>query len=420
MVHKRKSMILIAGGMALCLSACGASGDGQSAEEGGTLTFANWQWLEPERGEVIWQAVQQYEEENPNATVQSQEITRRQYENTLQTQMGAGDGPDVFVIPITFFPMLAEANLLESLDGVLDDDQLESLNSTNDHGQVDGERLALTWEVVNYAFFWNQQLLDDAGVAPPSAPHEIATVSQQIRDETGASGLGVRHLMNEETAWWTDFAAWPYGFDGGWSDGEELTINSSENIAALEAYKDVYDSGAIPIGSDASTMRSSFAEGELAMMIDSSAALPQLVEGGGILSHEDIGVSPLPFPGDGTVRDQTLIGINANSENKELAQDFIRWLFTEEAQQDIQAGMGASSVGTDVEPSSDYVEERPWVPTFVEQTEVSRPSIIEGFETHTAEIRTIVLNQISMVLTEDISVEQALADAQAAAEDVVS
>src|SRR5690606_24719803 len=141
----------------------------------------------------------------------------------------------------------------------------------------------------------------------PTTPEELVTAAQQIQQRTGVTGFGVRHLMNEQAAWWTDFAAWPYGFDGGWSDGENLTIDSDENIAAVQAYKAVYDSGAFPIGDDASTMRSSFAQGQLAMMIDNSAAVTAMIEGNDAVGHDEIGVSSLPFPGEGTVRDHAYI-----------------------------------------------------------------------------------------------------------------
>lgn len=176
----RNSVLVLALAAPLLMTACGGGDDGPSAEEGGTLTIANWQWLEPTRGEAIWAAVQGYEEQNPEATLQKQEITRADYENTLQTQIGAGEGPDLMVVPNTFFPMLAEAGALEPLDGVLDDDQLARLNSTNEDAEVDGEQLGFTWEVVNYAFFWNQTVLDEAGVAAPTTPEELVTAAQQI------------------------------------------------------------------------------------------------------------------------------------------------------------------------------------------------------------------------------------------------
>ncbi len=414
----KRQFWLLAIAATLCLSACGGD-DGPPAEEGGTLTIANWQWLEPTRGEAIWAAVKGYEEQNSNATLDKQEITRADYENTLQTQIGAGDGPDLLVIPATFFPMLAEAGALEPVGDVLDDEQQDRLNSTNDDAEVDGEQLGYTWEVVNYAFFWNQTVLDRAGVEPPTTPEELVTAAQQVQQQTGVTGFGVRHLMNEEAAWWTDFASWPFGFGGGWSDGENLTIDSEENIAAIEAYKAVYDSGAFPIGDDASTMRSSFAQGQLAMMIDNSAAVTAMIESNDNVGHGDIGASPLPFPGTETVRDHAYIGINANSDHKDLAKDFIKWLYTEDAQQEVHAAMGASALGTDSEPPAEYTEQRPWVPTFLEQTDSSRSAMIEGFETQTPEIRTIVLNQITRILTEDVPVEQALSEAQSAAAEAV-
>lgn len=399
----------------LGFAACGQS-DGPPAEEGGTLRIANWQWLEPTRGDAIWEAVSGYQEVNPEATLERQEITRADYENTLQTELGAGGGPDIIVVPNTFFPDLSEAGLMEPVGDVLDDDQKARLNTTNEDAVVDGEQLAYTWEVVNYAFFWNEDLLDEAGVEPPTTPGELIEAARQVEDRTDATGFGVRHLMNEETAWWTDFGAWPYGFDGGWSDGGQLTIDSPENIEALKAYKAVYDSGAFAVGDDASTMRSSFSEGRLAMMIDNSAAVTAMVSGNDVVPDAKVGSSALPFPGEGTVRDHAYIAINSNSENKDLAKDWLKWLFTEEAQSDVHAAMGASSLGADSEPPEEYIEEHPWVPTFLEQTEVSRSVVIEGFESKTPEIRTIVLNQVTRILTQDVSVEEALATAQSEAE----
>jgi len=80
----RAAAFLLAAG--LVLTACGGGGsgggEGPPASEGGELTFANWQWLEPNRGDTIWEAVGSYSTANPNATLTKQEITRKDYENT--------------------------------------------------------------------------------------------------------------------------------------------------------------------------------------------------------------------------------------------------------------------------------------------------------------------------------------------------
>lgn len=412
----RLQSALLALALALVLAACGAA---EGVAEGGELTFANWQWLEPERGEATWEAVTGYEAANPEVTMEQQAIAIAEYEQTLKTQMGAGEGPDILVMSDSFFPELADAGLLEPLDGVLDEQQLAALNPTNEPGERDGERFGYAWSTANYGFFWNDDILDEAGVEPPTTPEELVTASQTITEETGITGLAVRHQMNEETIWWSDFANWPYGFGGGWSDGEQLTIDSPENIAALEAYKATYDSGAFAVGDDASTFRSKFAEGQVAMMIDNSSALFVMVEGNDVVPSSSIGASPLPFPTDASAHQGIFVGINANSDNIELAKDWVGWFFTPEAQQATVDALRTIVIGTDVTPPEDFVESNPWLPTFQAQAENSRPAVIAGFELDTPTIRTIVLGQVERVLTRDVDPAEALQAAQQEAEQAV-
>lgn len=416
----RSAALLLAAGLALTACGGGGSGGGEGppASEGGELTFANWQWLEPNRGDAIWEAVNGYSAANPNATLVKQEITRKDYENTLKTQLGAGEGPDILVIPDSFFPQLADAHLLEPLDGVLTPESEEALNATNDVGVVEGERLALSWEVVNYALFWNEEILARAGVTPPTSPDELVQAAKTITERTGVPGFFVRHQMNEETPWWIDFANWPYGFGGGWSTDGKLTIDSPENVAAVTAYKQVYDSGAFSVGDDASTARSKFAEGNLAMMIDNSSALLTMVNGNETVPSTGVGASALPFPEPTSANVGVYIGINANSEHKALAEDFLKWMFTPEAQTALAAALAPSTIGTDAAAPEQFAAENPWVATFQKQTE-SRSAVVEGFETETPEIRKAVLTQIERVLTQNVSPADALRQAQQDAEAAV-
>jgi multiple sugar transport system substrate-binding protein len=413
----RAAALLLAA--ALTLTACGGGesggGEGPPASEGGELTFANWQWLEPNRGDAIWETVSGYSAANPAATLTKQEITRKDYENTLKTQMGAGQGPDILVIPDSFFPELADAGLLEPLGGVLAPEDEAALNATNEAGVVEGERLALSWEVVNYGLFWNSEILAAAGVAPPTTPDELVAAARTITDKTGVTGFFVRHQMNEETPWWTDFANWPYGFGGSWSEGGALTIDSPENIAAVTAYKQAYDSGAFAVGDDASTARSKFAEGNLAMMIDNSSALYTMVNGNTTVPSASVAASALPFPEPASANVGVYIGISANSDNKALAKDFLKWMFSPEAQTALAGALAPSTIGTDAETPQQFIADNPWVGAFKEQA-ASRAAVVEGFETSTPKIRKAVLTQIERVLTQNVDPAEALRQAQQDAE----
>lgn len=404
---------------ALVLTGCNADasneGSADASELSGTLTFASWLWEAPVRGELAWDVVSAYAEENPGVTLRQQGTTRADFEKTMSTQIGAGGGPDILHVPDTFFDTLAEAGALEPLNDVLATDDAETLRPNNGDYEVDGDQLSLIWNVTPYTLFWNTEVTDAAGAEPPATFEELVDAAVAVKEETGKTGFVVRHQMNEESVWWTDFANWPYGFGGGWSENGELTINRSENIEAAEAFKEIYDSGAFGIGDDASTYRSKFGSDEVGFVIDNSAALSSIVADNEVVPSTDVAASVLPFPGGSSANTVTAMGINANSENKELAKDFMRWLFTDEVQSKLVDAVFPSGTGTSATASQELIEANPWVEAFNEQLDDSQSSKIKGFEAETPQISHIVLSQIQRMLLSDISAKEALDAAQAEA-----
>ncbi len=390
-----------------------STGDAPS-ELAGTVSIASWQFLEPERGDQLLASVQKYSDENADATVEKIEIARADYEKTLSTQLGAGQGPDILVIPDAFFPQLAEAGLLEPLDDVVDAADPTGFRDVNDAYTGDDSQLAVGWEIVPYALFWNKSILESAGVEAPTNVEELIAAENEITEKTGTTGFTVRHQMGEETPWWTDQSNWEFGFGGAWSDGSKLTINASENVEAVEAYKSVYDGSGFGKGQDASTYRAAFKAGQLGMAIDNSSAVMTLI--GDAVSAEEIGASVLPFPGGGSAYAGFSIGVNPNSENKDLAKDWIRWLLTDDGQKEFANTLFPSAIATETTADQEKIDANPWVAAFQEQVLDSTGVVIPGFETDTAAIRTIVLTQVSRVLTEGIPAQEALDTAQEQAE----
>ncbi len=412
---------LCAAALAVAIVAGCAGSDGDKpASEGGELVFANWQWLEPNRGDAIWSAVSGYQEKNTKAKLKQQAIARGDYESTLKTQMGARGGPDLLIIPDTFLPELADAGILEPLDGVLGDAEEKALNGTNDGGEYKGERVAYGWEVVNYALFWNTALLAKAGVQPPTDLPSLVAAAKAIKAKTGQPGFAVRHQIKEETPWWIDFSNWPYGYGGGWSKDGKLTIDSPENVAAVTAYKEMYDSGAMAVGDDASTFRTKFKEGKLGMMIDNSSALFTMVNGNTVVPSATVGASTLPFPTKRSSQAGFYIGVNKHGKNKSLAKDWLKWFYTSEAQSKVAAALGASVIGTDAKPPAEFLSANPWVPTFQGQAGESSSAVVQGFEAKTPQIRHAVLAEIEKVLVNGDDPAAALKRAQQEAEKVAS
>jgi multiple sugar transport system substrate-binding protein len=420
-----RSLASVIGASALVLAGCAAAEeapvaspdtDDSASEEvslpEGTLTFANWQWLETGRGETLWEAVTAYSGANPGASFEQEATPFGDYATTLSTAMGGGQGPDVFVVLDGQFEIFADAGLLEPLDDVVAG---SAINSSNEPMVVDGQQLGVTWEQADYALLANKNVLDAAGITEmPTTLEELIAAGQQVQDNTDADGFAVRHRIAEFGGWSADFQNWTYGFGGSWSDGTNLTIDSAENIAAVTAFKQMYDSGVMPVGDDASTFRDKFKQNALGFMIDNGGAALSFTSGGAI-TGTDIISAPIPFPSNG-VHQKLILAVNANSENKDLAKDFIRWFVTEEAQTLIRPSMGAGTLATDAPLTADFLAANPWAESYVAAGSGSKSPLIVGFELRSQEIHQIILEAVERVITQDQDPAEALAEAQAAAE----
>lgn len=415
MIAKTLGAVAALSVLALAASGCSAGGGSPAASASenmsGTLTIATWQFLEPQRGDKLFAAVQAYTKTHPNVTIKKIDVTRADYEKTMSAQLGAGQGPDLLVLPDAYFTQLADSNLLEPVDDVVQAAKPASLRPINDNYKWQGKRLAIGWEFVPYALFWNKQILEKAGVTPPTNIDQLIAAENRIKQETGNTGFTVRHQMGEATPWWSDQSNWEFGFGGGWSDGTKLTINSAENVRALEAYKKVYDGSGFGRGQDASTYRAAFKAGQLGMCIDNAAAVVTLL--GGSVPADQIGSAALPFPGGGSTLVGTTIGVNANSSNKALAKDWLKWLLTPDTQKAFAIDRFPSVIATDTKADQSLYDQNPWVPAFQQQAQKSSTVIVKGFEKNTSDISTIILTQISRVLTEPgVSAKDALDTAQ--------
>ena len=415
-MQRRRSALAVGTAIAAVTALAACSTPTETPEEGenpsGTLTVAHWDFLAPAYGEQMQEIIKGYEDANPDATIETVGIVRADYETKLKIQFSSGGGPDVFTMADTFFPELAAAGILQPLDDVLDDDIVDRLNNTNNAAFWEDQRLAVTWQVAPYAFLWNTDVLEAAGVEPPTTPEELLEAAIAVKEATGVAGFAVRHRLAEETPWWIDFNNWVVGFGGGWSEDGQLTIASPENIAAVEFYKEMYDSGAFAVGDDASTFRTKFSEGQLAMMIDATGAPPAMISE--TVPSTSMMASPLPFPELATSQVGIYFGINANTENSALAQDFMRWFLSEETQQQVSEVIGnTSTVATDTEVPAGFFEENPWAEAYRENGAYTHSSVIAGFESVTPQIRHVVLGWIEKVLLEDLDVTEALESAEA-------
>ncbi len=414
-IKMRMAAALLAVGSLVAATGC-STGAATSADSNVTISFATWHWLEKGRSDRLWALMEKFMAENPGITVEKREIARKDYESTLSTEFGAGGGPDVFVVPDTYYPELSDSGVLAPLDDIATS-LSGKLPAAAEQFVKDGSTLALPYELSPYGFFWNKALLKEAGVEPPTTPAELLAAAKAVKAKTGKTGFAVRHQMNEEAVWWLDFSNWPFGFGGAWSNGTALTINDAKNVEALSWFKKMYDSGSFAVGDDASTFRSKFAQGQIAMTIDCLTCMRTVTGSGGTVESTDVGGSLLPFAQGGGFTVVTLgLGANANSKNLDATKKFVAWMYGEEAQNEMLDINYPSTAGLSIDPPASMVEKYPWSVDPLKNLDKGESAVIPGFEAKTSQIRTIVLTQVTKVLTQNADPAAALAEAQKQAE----
>jgi multiple sugar transport system substrate-binding protein len=410
--HARRSTVAAATvvGLAAVVSAgCGSDSDSRGGVT--TLTFAASTFGDPGRGEQLQEWIDGFNASQDDIRVEAASVPFPTFGQTLLTQMGGGEGPDLVRFDMPEFEAASDAGLIAPLDDLIDVGEYELLEQPDQFMVHDDVRHGIIFEASNYAVFYNEDLIRE----PPTTYDEFFRTAQSL---TGGDvyGLAFRQTEEEEAGMWQDIFNYVYGFGGAWSDGENLTINSPENLEGLQAYQDLYDANVIPRGADAESFRRMFAEDKVAMELNNGGYAAHLRSESPDLNFS---AAAIPFP----VRSQGAIlapiVINEASESKEEAATFIRWALEPDNQVALQEVLGASSVATATERSPASLREMPYLTMFDELTESSLPQVVLGFEAQTPDIRKIVIQNVIAALQGEVDLQTALDTAQDEATELV-
>ena len=193
------------GGAALVLlfAACGsnpeASGEadvGEADNESVTLRMA-W-YGDTLRNELTEQALDLFEEEHPDITVEREPLAEAQYYDRLATQMAGGDAPDVIDISASYVSEYSSRGALLDLASYVGETiSTEDLNAGLIGGFTasDGEIYAIPFAVNFLTMAYNPEMTGEAGVTLPTDPADwtwdaYRDIALQISEGTDPSVYG--------------------------------------------------------------------------------------------------------------------------------------------------------------------------------------------------------------------------------------
>lgn len=401
--------LAIASAIAIALAGC-ASGGTTGADTSKqpakvqTITFAAATFAESGRGPLLEAWLDTFNKSQKKVKVVPASIPFPTFAATILTQMGGGSGPDVIRFDASDFAAAAQAGLLEPLDKVVDESKYDLIKAPDKTNFIDGKRYGVMFEIANYALIYNTDLVK----TPPKSFDEFLAATKAATAD-GTYGYGMRQTLPEEAGMWQDVMNFVYGFGGKWSDGKKLTLNSQKVIDGITAYKDVYDANVIPKGATASTYRTMFGAGKLAMEVD-NGGVAGVIQSMNANLHLSAAPAPFPYKSFGGI--QTPTGVNNNSKHIDAANTFIKWMLEPANQQSLQEVLGSASVATVTKRSAEQLKKIPYAAVYDELTQYSQPQYVKGFEAKTPAIRKIVITQVISAIQGQQTVRAAMDQAQ--------
>ena len=407
----RRRAIGTVAGLGLTLAGFLTSIPSATAQEKKVIEFAASVLADPGRGPIYQKWIDAFNASHPDIEVKTLGIPFSSFSNTILTQLGGGQGPDVMRLDLNDYYPAASAGLLMSLDGAIDPKQYDFIGPDK-YMLLKDKRYAVIFSMTPYVLLYNEQLTGDT--APPKTFEELLATAKAAKTND-VYGFAFRTTMNQAPGFWQDLCNFVYGFGGSWANADgKLTVNSPEVVAGVKAYKEMYDSGAIPVGATSSEYRQMFWEGKLAYMIDNGGVA-------GLISEKapdlPLAAAPAPFPNPQQGMVLAVLAINENSKNKDAALEFVKWVLSPEAQKALLTIPGEVYAATKVERPVDETPEAKRLEKvmniYAGQADFGTPQLVPGYEKETPQMQQIILEHVVSVLKTGVDPQKAMDQAQA-------
>lgn len=317
--------------VALTLTGCGFGGDGGGGEGDGTTL----ELLVPsysDNTQRLWNdLIADFTEQNPDIQVDLEVQSWENINDVVRTKVQAGEAPDI--LNIDAFSGFAADDLLYPAEDVVSEETLADFqDSFAENAQLDGTMYGLPLIASTRALFYNEDLLAQAGVdGPPATWDELMAAAKAVNElGGGVYGYGMP-LGNEEAQ--AETSVWTFGAGGSWGDGDELTIDTPENLEGVQMMQRMVEEDATqpdPGATQRTPMLNVFVQGQIAMAVGLPPTIGQIEENNPELNY---GTAPIPTQ-DGSpvtlgVADH-LMAFQNDGDKQEAIRTFLDFFFDTE------------------------------------------------------------------------------------------
>jgi multiple sugar transport system substrate-binding protein len=330
--------VLAAGAAAPALAACGSSSSSVATSGGKTtITFASAKFFAQES---IGQIVEEYNSSQKHVTVQYQQLpTPRQstevHQQLVQSLSQRDGSIDVYTGDIIWISEFAGAGWSAPLNDYFGSSvQAQYFPGVIDACTYGGAMHALPWYLDAGMLYYRKDLLDAAGIAPPSSWSELVAGAQKLV-KAGKVADGFNWQAKQEEVLVCDLVEF-IGSNGGSilaPDGKTVTIAEPKAVEAVQFMYDTFNGDKITpkaaLSWDEVPSELPFLGGKAAFLRNWSFVWSDAQNKSSSSVVGKVAVIKLPaFPGGRSTAclGGYQFGMNASSTKKSAAVDFLTWM----------------------------------------------------------------------------------------------
>lgn len=339
-----KKMILSLFGLviiALVLVGCSEGSTTNTGEEGDEEIEVNA--IFPEAGgvsESIEEITAQFEEENPGVNVNLTFVSYDSLKQKILTSAQAGEY-DVAVIDQPWVAQFASADIIEQAPESLSaEEEADIFTPLIESSTYEDTLYTMPWLNDIEYFFYNEQMVEDAGFSGPPTTWEELVEQSNAMIEQGIVDHPMVWSWNQAEGLVCDFAVVAGSYGGGLMDDDQnVSLDSTENQEALQFMYEGIESGIFnPNSTEYSEddVQNTFISGKAAFAINWTYMYDNAKDPEQSQISDDVGVALIP--GTDAAKSASInggmgLGITSGSENPDEAWEFIRYLTSKEMQQ---------------------------------------------------------------------------------------
>lgn len=360
--------------LAIVVTAC-SSGDKEDADGKTTITYAYW---DKKQEDLMEDLVENFNKDNPDINVELELTPFDQYFTKLDAAATGDSLPDVFWMNGPNIDKYAENDMIEPINDNIEEDDIDLDNYPDGLKEIyqhENETYALPKDYDTIGLWYNKELFDEADVDYPDESWEwedMVDAAKEITDES-EDVYGFAASIKDSQATFLNTILENDGYILS-DDKTEAGFDDPNTIEGLQKYYDLIDKHEVsPTHAQMETTKADemFESGRVAMIFQGSYMIPEFKKNDYTQENADVAVLPKMKKRSGVIHGLGNV-VAKNSDKKEAAWDFVKYLSSEEAA-DIQAEHGIIPAYEGAE--EDWLDQAPEfnLQAFLDMAEESEP-----------------------------------------------